>query len=306
MLVLSSAVHSDMAYADDIVLISPTIKALESQLEICASYAEDYSILFNASKTKLIVSRSTRNNNRTRIPPKVKFGGRIIDVVNSDKHLGNLVGTSNHDIVKASTHQFLTRVNMLKCHFKWLSVDATYELFKTHCMPLYGSVLWDLSHASTELFFVAWRKSVRGLLRLPPRTHCALLSHICGDIPVSLQLASRFLKFFRSLAQSKNQIIQTCASLASGGSGTSVSKNIAMISDLFRCERRALVNRNMSVFKKKLGDLADDRNNDGTASLILDLINMRHEMVTGRNELNGVIQLTRSEIDHSIYDFCVN
>ncbi|ELU15800.1 hypothetical protein CAPTEDRAFT_215744 [Capitella teleta] len=35
---------------------------------------------------------------------------------------------------------------MIRSHFKWLAPDCAYHLFKSFCMPLYGSVLWNFSH----------------------------------------------------------------------------------------------------------------------------------------------------------------
>ena len=44
-----------LAYADDVVLLSPTLGSLKEMLNICEQYSSDFNILFNASKTKLMV-----------------------------------------------------------------------------------------------------------------------------------------------------------------------------------------------------------------------------------------------------------
>ena len=38
-------------YADDLTLISPTVTRLKCMLTICETYADEYKILFNASKS---------------------------------------------------------------------------------------------------------------------------------------------------------------------------------------------------------------------------------------------------------------
>jgi len=43
------------AYADDIVLVSPSATGMRKQPRICDSYAAEYSISFNASKSKCMV-----------------------------------------------------------------------------------------------------------------------------------------------------------------------------------------------------------------------------------------------------------
>jgi hypothetical protein len=53
-----------LAYADDIVLIAPTASAMRRLLLQCSDYAKEFSILFNASKTKCLVAASnTRRSN---------------------------------------------------------------------------------------------------------------------------------------------------------------------------------------------------------------------------------------------------
>ena len=45
-----------LAYADDIVLHAPSANAMRRMLLCCDSYASDYNIIFNASKSKCIQS----------------------------------------------------------------------------------------------------------------------------------------------------------------------------------------------------------------------------------------------------------
>jgi len=51
-----------LAYADDLVLLAPTPTAMRKLLSICDEYAKDYSIKFNAKKSKwlAIIPRKRR------------------------------------------------------------------------------------------------------------------------------------------------------------------------------------------------------------------------------------------------------
>jgi len=44
-----------LAYANDIVLLAPSASALRIMLVICDNYVKDYSMSFNASKSKCLV-----------------------------------------------------------------------------------------------------------------------------------------------------------------------------------------------------------------------------------------------------------
>ena len=43
------------AYADDIVLLPPSVSSLRLQLEMCENFSQDYNIKFNAEKSMGIV-----------------------------------------------------------------------------------------------------------------------------------------------------------------------------------------------------------------------------------------------------------
>ena len=43
-----------LAYADDVVLLSPNVDALENMLKLCEEYSVNFSIKFNTSKSKLL------------------------------------------------------------------------------------------------------------------------------------------------------------------------------------------------------------------------------------------------------------
>ena len=50
-----------LAYADAIVLLAPTANIMRHMLKICDIYASDYSIVFNALKSKCIFVQSCRH-----------------------------------------------------------------------------------------------------------------------------------------------------------------------------------------------------------------------------------------------------
>ena len=58
-----------VCYADDIALLAPSHSALRILLRECESFAADYNLIFNASKTQLICIRSSI---------KVKGSGKFI------------------------------------------------------------------------------------------------------------------------------------------------------------------------------------------------------------------------------------
>ena len=76
-----------LAYADDVVLLSPTLGSLKEMFNICEQYSTDFNILFNASKTKLMVFG--RNVSKV----DVVFQGGVAFKVNNEAHVVNIIST---------------------------------------------------------------------------------------------------------------------------------------------------------------------------------------------------------------------
>ena len=201
-----------LGYADDLTLLSPTLSGLKSMLQIADSFGDEYDIMFNVKKYQFLVY--------TKDDPVHGFyhNGIYIKSQSVANHLGSCIGPKldNKD-VKHVSNNFCVAFNSLMSIFGNLKCQLKYRLFKTYCMPLYGSVLWDLFHHSVEYFCTQWRKSIRKLFNLPYTTHCNLLSSICHDIPIEFQLMSRAMKFLVKVGNSENKVLQLCYRFALNG-----------------------------------------------------------------------------------------
>ena len=48
-----------VACADDVVLLAPTVRAMRRLLSVCDDFASKYDVVFNASKSKCLVFKTT-------------------------------------------------------------------------------------------------------------------------------------------------------------------------------------------------------------------------------------------------------
>jgi len=62
-----------LAYADDLVLFVPTPHAMRSMLQCCEEYALVHDVLFNADKSKCIISRPHAGAYRANVGHDVSF-----------------------------------------------------------------------------------------------------------------------------------------------------------------------------------------------------------------------------------------
>ena len=285
---VGEAFCAGLGYADDLILLSPTRESLRRQLRLCAEYAENFKVTFNPSKSKVICVPSGHDSQT--VPhgetPFHFMGGRI-QFVAKDLHLGCLIGnvTAEDDVGRAVA-DFNKRVAMLRSHFFWLAPQAKYYLFKAYCMPLYGCPLWDFG--CVDKFCTAWRKAIRALFGLHPRTHSALLPSICGDIDAKSQLLHRCLSFAKSLGRTSNSIVAACFENAKRGSRSAFGRSLTLLCQRLRCGHDALLSGTSVALTPR-----ENHESLRQGGLIRDLLELKHDMVVLRRsdqiELNDII-----------------
>ena len=115
--------------------------------------------------------------------------------------------------------------------------SVRYKLFQSYATSFYGSQLCDYSSFEVNKLFIAWRKSVRFIWKLPYRTHNVLLPEICRSNPFEIQLHSRFLKFIHKISQSDTLLLRTCFKLVMNGSRSQVGRSFNYILQKYDIER---------------------------------------------------------------------
>ena len=118
-------------------------------MKISDSYASDYSILFNASKSKCIFVHSCRDI-ISFFGPKSDFciGGNLIEYVKQWPHLGHIVTDSLEDAadIASRRNSLCGQINNLLCYFSKLGHVTKQSLMFSFCNNFYGSELWDLGN----------------------------------------------------------------------------------------------------------------------------------------------------------------
>ena len=210
-----------LAFADDLVLLSPTISGLTKLLEICSEFGREYNVSFNPTKSKWL---SFLDADPSEL---VKLDGRVIEKVNRFTHLGNFVGTDAlaHNIQRCISKLF-SEVNIIMAEFGHAFSSERYKLFQSYATSFYGAQLWDFSNPEVDKLLTAWRKSVRHIWKLPYRTHNILLSEICDTRPFDVQLHLRFLRFMSKLFVSENTVVRRCCTIIQNGSRSAVGRSL--------------------------------------------------------------------------------
>ena len=162
-----------LAYADDLVLLAPTARAMRSMLHVCDQYATEYNMVFNACKSKCFVASRHKQLLAKCVKPVFYIGGKEIEYVEEWPHLGNLIhanGDDRKDITNKK-NSLCGQINNVLCYFGKRDPITKLRLMRSYCSSLYGSVLWDLSNPCVEDVCVVWRKGLRRVWNIPHHTH---------------------------------------------------------------------------------------------------------------------------------------
>jgi len=72
-------------------------------------------------------------------------------------------------------NNFIGQVTNTLSYFRSLDSLVQHKLFQSYCTSYYGCELWLLNNPKLEDLYVAWRKSMRKIWKLPQQAHCFLL-----------------------------------------------------------------------------------------------------------------------------------
>ena len=114
------------AYADDLILLCPSVGALNEMVKICCSYADEFFIKFNAKKSQLIIFKSNFNQV---FNIEIKVNGEVVKVFDRVIHLGHILHDNifKTDISKC-VGDFNRQCNMFLANFKYTtSKDSSDE-----------------------------------------------------------------------------------------------------------------------------------------------------------------------------------
>ena len=259
------------AYADDIVLLSPSCKALKNLILICENFASEYKLNFNPQKCKMLIySRKKDNTNDINI----KIGGHKIEVVQSEKHLGHTIQTG-HNIVNIDNiiRDIKIRTNVIINKFRYIAWQAKVKLFLSQCSSLYGSQFWNLDDPKIVDLCTTWRVCNRRLLDLDQQARSNLLHQIMDTFPIKDIIMSRILNFFtRGLNHESSTISDFLKNTITSHSSYMLT-NINTILNKYNLNCHDLFNLNKRQIKKVIQTYNGEH--DWRSSLVKDLLCMR-------------------------------
>jgi hypothetical protein len=209
-----------MAYADDIVLLSPNRKGLYKLIEICKEYALEYKVLFNGTKSQYIVFHHGRKLNES----EITFCGARLKNQASVIHLGHKIYDNlNNDDNEGVIGNFYKQFNVFFSRFKKIPAHIQAKLLKQYCSSFYGFQL--LKHNNFRKLQTVWRKALRKVWNLPARTHCSLLRCLSNGVCDKHMFIGRFLSYAENMATHSVNIVRYVTKMATNNDISKLGNN---------------------------------------------------------------------------------
>ena len=127
-----------LGYADDVTLLSPSIRGLNRMLSICEEFGKEYFIKFDSKKSMCIKYGEKYDCEKAQLNEETII---LVDSVKL-KYLGNIINNDLNDIdnCKMKCSSFISSCNKLHCNYANVQPCILSKLFKCFC-TVYGIFL---------------------------------------------------------------------------------------------------------------------------------------------------------------------
>ncbi|XP_060804982.1 uncharacterized protein LOC106137462 [Amyelois transitella] len=170
---------NNISYADDMVLLSPSVGALRRMLSICEQYALTHGLRYNAKKSEFMVFKAGSKQYKA---PAVTLCGTPLHQVSSFKYLGHwITETMSDDVdIERERRALSVRCNMLahaRRAYGALRVQYNNGFRAMLGLPRWCSASAMFAEAHTQDFFAVIRARCASLLnRLRRSTNTILIT----------------------------------------------------------------------------------------------------------------------------------
>lgn len=205
---LSSVYCGIFLYADDILLLAPSVRGLQMMLNVCEQYLTENGMSLNVNKSACIRIGPRFNEQCAEL--ESTFGG-IVKWVNSCRYLGTffLSGRTFKCSFESAKSRFFRAFNAIYSKVgRFASEEVVLSLLRTKCIPilLYATEACPLLARNKQSFEFAANRIFMKLFRtssLVIVNDCQRFFHF---LPVKSQLDVRTAKFLQKMTASENSM----------------------------------------------------------------------------------------------------
>ena len=139
-----------LMYADDLVVLSPSSAGLQQLLDLCSEYGLQHDIIFNASKSAVLICRTKEDKHLNF--PLFKLSDNSLEVWSKIKYLGHFITdqmTDDDDIYRQCQKLYAQAYTIARM-FSQCSTNVKVSLFNT----FHRSILLSYGHLISDLVYI--------------------------------------------------------------------------------------------------------------------------------------------------------
>ena len=197
---------SIIAYADDIILLSPTLKGLQLMIDKCIEYGLTHGLKFNHVKTQFCISGKSHLND-----PTLEMYGKSVSPRETLEHLG-FKWKKQNNVLQLGFHRenriaeiWSVTSSLISAGIRNTHPNIIVDLFKSVVIPklLYGMEIVNLSFTEMNQLNIQARSCLKALLGVSKHSR-NLISQVYTLPDVSLILQKRRILLIDQLLNNKS------------------------------------------------------------------------------------------------------
>jgi len=234
-------------YADDIIIMSPSLVGFQRMLDNCTEYGNAFNIVFNAVKTVCI---AVGKKLLIRTDTYVYIDGNAIPWVHSFKYLGVVFNAQDVLDVDSSSikRKLYSSFNSILSRCKEAPEPVQLYLIKSYCLPYLSYCIGalELPDRTVHQLSVCWNDAFRKIFSFKRWESVRELQYFCGELPFYYIYELATWNFYTSLLSKNNIYITLLYSVVNINKDKYYRKNMELIQcrnagDLKRCLSTSLL-----------------------------------------------------------------
>ena len=205
---VGSEIVNHIFYADDLVLISPSVLGLRKLVTVCESYARSHDMIFNESKSVCVrFSRKDLNYE----PGYIRLNDCNLVWRNSVKYLGVIITSNLDDRIEIASHtrSFYARSNSIYRTYKDCSIEVKLLLFESFCLSFYLFHLWfEYPLVIFNRLRVATNNMLRKLVGLPKYCSASEMHVYLRLENIDARLRKMRANFYQRICTTDNSLVR--------------------------------------------------------------------------------------------------
>ena len=198
-----------VGYADDLLLLSPTLDGLQEMVNTCEKFATRNLKISTHHVLKQCKTKCMAFTKKKTLLKDIFLNGKVLPWITYAKHLGCKITDNTNGLSKdimEKRAQYINRANELDQEFYFAHTSTRVLINNIFNTSFYGSQIWNLFDCEAVRVEKTWNVSQRNILRLPRNSHRCFIEPLSGTRRIWFALLKRFLNFVTMIASSTKRL----------------------------------------------------------------------------------------------------